>query len=251
MCIAGFWIVHTRQPFRKFHPLGRFWRGDWELMKRLIAIGGPMSGSFLLEYGLFAAAALLMGRIGTTELAAHQIALQVAAIVFMVPFGIGMAATVRVGQAVGRADQPAARRAGFVAIALGAIFMTAMTVLVICARFEIASIFLGPETADNAATAQMISLLLIVGTTFFIADGIQTVASGALRGLNDTRVPMIFAFVSFWLIGFATSWTLAFPLNLGAVGVWIGFSCGLVVYAVLLIWRFDKLTKRLSVVPTL
>lgn len=247
MCIAAFWFIHTQRPFRKFRPLGHLLRPDLELMKRLIVVGAPMSGSFLLEYGLFASAALLMGQIGTTELAAHQIALQVAAIVFMVPFGIGMAATVRVGQAVGRGDRDATRLSGFVAIVLGAIFMVAMTVLVILGRSQIAGIFLGPETPDNAATVQMIGLLLIVGTTFFIADGIQTVAAGALRGLNDTRVPMIFAFISFWLVGFATSWTLAFPAQLGAVGVWIGFSVGLVVYATLLIWRFNGLTKRLRV----
>lgn len=247
MCIVAFWFIHTRRPFRKFRPLGHLLRPDRELMKRLIVIGAPMSGSFLLEYGLFASAALLMGKIGTTELAAHQIALQVAAIVFMVPFGIGMAATVRVGQAVGRGDRDATRLSGFVAIVLGAIFMVAMTVLVILGRTQIAGIFLGPETPDNAATVRMISLLLIVGTTFFIADGIQTVAAGALRGLNDTRVPMIFAAISFWLIGFATSWTLAFPVQWGAVGVWIGFSVGLVVYATLLIWRFNGLTKRLTV----
>lgn len=247
MCIAAFWFIHTQRPFRKLRPLGHLLRPDLELMKRLIVVGAPMSGSFLLEYGLFASAALLMGQIGTTELAAHQIALQVAAIVFMVPFGIGMAATVRVGQAVGRGDRDATRLSGFVAIVLGAIFMVAMTVLVILGRSQIAGIFLGPETPDNAATVQMIGLLLIVSTTFFIADGIQTVAAGALRGLNDTRVPMIFAFISFWLVGFATSWTLAFPAQLGAVGVWIGFSVGLVVYATLLIWRFNGLTKRLRV----
>lgn len=244
MCAVSFWFIHTQRPFRKYRTLGHLLRPDWELMKRLIVIGAPMSGSFLIEYGLFASAALLMGQIGTTELAAHQIALQVAAIVFMVPFGIGMAATVRVGQALGRGDTAAIRRSGFVAIVLGAIFMIAMTVLVIAGRSLIAGVFLGPETPENAATVQMIGLLLIVGTTFFIADGVQTVAAGALRGLSDTRVPMIFAFISFWLIGFATSWILAFPVELGAVGVWIGFSVGLVVYALLLIWRFNRLTKR-------
>src|SRR5688500_11683466 len=116
MCIAGFWIAQTQRPFRKFYPLGNFWRIDWRLLGKLVAVGAPISGSFLLEYGLFSSAALLMGWIGTPELAAHQIALQTAAILFMVPYGIGMAATVRVGQAVGRGDAAATRRAGFVAI---------------------------------------------------------------------------------------------------------------------------------------
>lgn len=250
MCIAGFWFVQTRRPFRKYHPLGNVLRADWSRMKQLVAVGAPISGSFLLEYGLFAAAALLMGWIGTAELAAHQIALQTAAILFMVPFGISMAATVRVGHAAGRGDTRATRRAGFVAIVLAAIFMAVMTVAVIAARFEIARFFLGSDVPDTNATVTMVATLLIVGATFFIADGVQTVAAGALRGLNDTRVPLLFAAVSFWLIGFAASYGLAFPLRLGAVGVWIGFSCGLVVFATLLILRFRWLTGR-GYLPTI
>lgn len=243
MCAAGFWIAQARRPFRKFQPLSNFWRADWPLMRQLVAVGAPISGSFLLEYGLFASAALLMGWIGTTELAAHQIALQTAAILFMVPYGIGMAATVRVGQAVGRGDAHATRRAGFVAIALAGIFMAFMTLVVIASRFEIARFFLG-SGADASATAEMVALLLIVGATFFICDGLQTAAAGALRGLNDTRLPLLFAAVSFWLIGFAASYILGFPLRFGAVGVWIGFSCGLVVFAALLILRFRWLTGK-------
>ena len=242
-CVAGFWIAHARRPFRKFHPLGNFWRIDWRLIGQLIAVGAPISGAFLLEYGLFSSAALLMGWIGTTELAAHQIALQTAAILFMVPYGVSMAATVRVGQAVGRGDAGAARRAGFVAIVVSGIFMAFMTGVVIASRFEIAHFFLGSGAADSRA-ADMVALLLIVGATFFICDGLQTAAAGALRGLNDTRVPLAFAATSFWLIGFTASYGLAFPLGFGAVGVWIGFSCSLVVFATLLILRFRYLTGR-------
>ncbi|MDQ8730851.1 MATE family efflux transporter [Bradyrhizobium sp. LHD-71] len=244
MCVAGFLIAQTRRPFRKFHPLSNFWRSDWPRMRQLVAVGAPISGSFLLEYGLFASAALLMGWIGTTELAAHQIALQTAAILFMVPYGISMAATVRVGQAVGRGDTAGSRRAGFVAIALAGIFMAFMTLLVIASRFEIARFFLGSGASDSSATAEMVALLLIVGATFFICDGLQTAAAGALRGLNDTRVPLMFAATSFWLIGFSASYILGFPLGLGAVGVWVGFSCGLVLFSVLLILRFRYLTRR-------
>jgi MATE family multidrug resistance protein len=243
MCIAGFWIAHVRRPFRKFHPLGNFWRIDWRLLWQLIAVGAPISGSFLLEYGLFSSAAILMGWIGTAELAAHQIALQTAAVLFMVPYGISMAATVRVGQAVGRGDTGGTRRAGFVAIALAGIFMAFMTMVVIASRFEIASFFLGSTAVDSRA-ADMVALLLVVGTTFFICDGLQTAAAGALRGLNDTGVPLVFAVISFWVIGFSASYGLAFPLKLGAVGVWIGFSCSLVVFATLLILRFRHLTGR-------
>jgi multidrug resistance protein, MATE family len=249
MFLAALWFAYRRRPFRKFHVLGRIWRIDWMLMRQLIVIGAPISVSFLLEYGLFAAAAILMGLIGTTALAAHQIALQVTAILFMVPFGIGMAATVRVGHAVGRSDVAAVKRAGFVATLLGIAFVSTMTLAVILARFAIARFFFG-EAAESAGVAiELTATLLTVGATFFVADGIQTVAAGALRGMNDTRVPLLFAAISYWLIGFPTAYGLAFRTELGAVGVWIGLSCGTAVYAVLLVLRFRLLASSLEIAP--
>jgi multidrug resistance protein, MATE family len=242
MCAAAIWICYTRRPFKKYRVLGRFWRPDWELLRQLIAIGLPISGALMLEWGLFSSSALLMGLIGTTALAAHQIALQVATILFMVPFGISLAATVRVGHAVGRRDPVATRRAGFGAIALGAALMVAMTVIVVAFHDAIPVLFLGDDSGGNAATARLAATLLLVGASFFITDGIQTIAAGALRGLNDTRVPMWFAAVSFWLIGFTCVYGLAFPGRLGAVGIWIGFSIGIATFAALLIYRFHVLT---------
>jgi MATE family multidrug resistance protein len=242
MFLAALWFAARRRPFRKYHVLGHIWRIDWPLMRQLVILGSPISISFLLEYGLFGAAGLLMGLISTTALAAHQIALQIAAILFMVPYGIGMAATVRVGHGVGRRDAPAVRRAGFIATGLGVGFMSAMTLVVILARFAIAQIFLG-QGAD--AAAELTATLLLVGATFFIADGIQTIASGALRGMNDTRIPLLFATISYWLIGFTLACGLGFRTPLGAVGVWIGLSCGTLVYATLLLLRFRLLATRL------
>jgi MATE family multidrug resistance protein len=249
MFLAGLWFAANRRPFKKYHVLGRIWRIDWALMRQLIVIGGPISIAFLLEYGLFGAAGLLMGLIGTTALAAHQIALQVAAILFMVPFGIGMAATVRVGHAVGRNDAPAVRRAGFVATLLGIGFMSGMTLAVILGRYAIARFFFG-EAADSAgAVIELTAALLLVGATFFVADGIQAVAAGALRGLNDTRVPLLFAAISYWLIGFPAACGLGFQTGLGAIGVWIGLSCGTAIYAALLVLRFRLLTRRSRLAP--
>jgi len=244
MCLAAVWIAYTRHPFKKYRVLGRFWRPDWQLLRQLIAVGAPISGAFLLEFGVFAAAALVMGSIGTTALAAHQIALQTAAVLFMVPFGIALAATVRVGQAAGRKDPIGTRRAGFAAIVLAAAFMTGMTVIVALARSYIPLLFLGAEAPDAAATVALAATLLVVGASFFIADGTQTVAAGALRGLNDTRLPLLFAAFSFWGVALASGLWLAFPAELGAVGVWIGLSIGLIVYAALLLWRFQWLTRR-------
>jgi MATE family multidrug resistance protein len=242
MCAAAIWICYNRRPFKKYRVLGRFWRADWELLRQLIAIGLPISGALMLEWGLFSSAALLMGWIGTTALAAHQIALQVATILFMVPFGISLAATVRVGHAVGRRDPVATRRAGFGAIALGAALMAAMTVTVVAFRDAIPLLFLADDRAENAAAAQLAATLLLIGASFFVTDGVQGIAAGALRGLNDTRVPMLFAAVSFWLIGFTCAYGLAFPGGLGAVGIWIGFSTGVATFAALLVCRFHELT---------
>ena len=244
--LAALWFATRRRPFKKYHVLGHIWRIDWSLMRQLIIVGAPISISFLLEYGLFGAAALLMGLISTTALAAHQIALQVTAILFMVPFGISMAATVRVGHAVGRNDPSAVKRAGFVATLLGIVLVAALTLAVIASRFAIAHLFFGEAASSAADAIALTATLLLVGATFFIADGIQTVAAGALRGMNDTRVPLLFAVISYWLIGFPIACALGFRTPLGAVGVWIGLSCGTAVYAVLLVLRFRLLANRLA-----
>jgi multidrug resistance protein, MATE family len=243
--LAGLWFATSRSPFRKYRVLGRIWRIDWRLMRELVAIGAPISLSFMMEYGMFSAASLLMGLISTTALAAHQVALQVVATLFMVPYGISMAATVRVGHAIGRSDPGGVKRAGFVAILLGIVLVAGFTLAVIAGRFAIAQAFFG--VADDASPAvELTANLLLVGSTFFIADGIQTIAAGSLRGMNDTRVPLLFAAISYWLIGFTTACGLGFWTGLGAIGVWIGLSCGTAVYAVLLILRFRLLASRLS-----
>ncbi len=244
MCAAALWICRACRPFRKYHVLGRFWRWDRELMRQLIVIGLPISGAFALEWGLFSCAALLVGWIGTSALAAHQIALQVASILFMVPFGISLAATVRVGHAFGRRDGVAARRAGFAAIALGAAFMLATTLAVIALRDVIPLIFLGGDQAARADTARLAATLLLIGATFFVNDAVQGIAAGALRGLSDTRVPLLYAAVSFWAIGFVAAYALAFPLRMGTPGVWIGFSLAVATFAALLIGRFNNLTRE-------
>jgi MATE family multidrug resistance protein len=244
--LAALWFATRRRPFRKFHILGHIWRIDWSLMRQLIVVGAPISISFLLEYGLFGAAGLLMGLISTSALAAHQIALQITAILFMVPFGISMAATVRVGHAVGRNDADGVKRAGLVATLLGIALVAALTLVVIAGRFEIAQLFFGDAAGSAGEAIALIATLLLVGSTFFIADGIQTIAAGALRGMNDTGIPLLFAAISYWLIAFPLACVLGFRTPLGAVGVWIGLSVGTTVYATLLVLRFRLLASRLA-----
>ena len=244
MCVAAVWVCYACHPFKKYRVLGRFWRMDWELMRQLIVIGVPISGTMLLEWGLFSSAAILVGWIGTTALAAHQIALQIAALLFMIPFGISMAATVRVGHAVGRGDPIATRRAGFAALALGAAIMVALTLIVVVFRNVIPLLFLGDAATSAGETARLAGALLLVGATWFVTDGIQGIAAGALRGLNDTRVPMLYAALCFWVVGFTSAYALAFWTGLGVFGVWIGFSLSLWLFALLLTLRFRNLTAR-------
>jgi len=244
--LAGLWFATRRKPFRRYHILVRLWRIDWALMRQLVVIGAPISVAFLMEYGLFSAAALLMGLISTTALAAHQIALQVTAILFMIPFGISMAATVRVGHAVGRNDAAGVRRAGFIAMVLGIVIAAVLTLAVVAARYGIARLFLGEGLANADAAVGLAADLLLIGATFFITDGLQSIAAGALRGMNDTRVPLLFAGIGYWIIGFCAAYALAFHTSLGPLGVWIGLSLGTLVYSTLLILRFRRLAARLA-----
>ena len=246
MFLAGLWFATARRPFAKYHVLGHLWRVDWAMMRQLIAIGAPISIAFMLEYGLFSAAALLSGLIGTTALAAHQIALQVTAILFMVPYGIGMAATVRVGHAAGRNDADGVKRAGLAAVSLGLLLGAGLTAIVIVGRFAIARFFLGNTAGSGDAAIELAATLLLVAATLFITDGLQTVLAGCLRGLKDTRVPLLFAAIGYWLIGFPAAWALAFRMGFGAVGVWIGLSLGTLVYAALLSLRFLRLANRFA-----
>jgi multidrug resistance protein, MATE family len=244
--LAGLWFVTQRKPFSDYRVLTRLWRIDWALMRQIVAIGAPISIAFLLEYGLFSSAGLLMGLISTTALAAHQIALQITAVLFMVPYGISMAATIRVGHAVGRNDPAAVRRAGFAAMLLGVALSAVLTLAVILGRVAVARLFLGGVTESADATIELAATLLTIGATLFVTDGLQGTAVGALRGLKDTRVPLLFAAISYWLIGFSAAYALAFFTPLGPLGVWIGLSVGTAIYATLLVLRFHLLANRFA-----
>jgi multidrug resistance protein, MATE family len=242
MCVAAGGVLHRQLPFRRYHPFARIWRNDIVMLRQMLSVGAPISGAFLLEFGVFAAVTLLMGTMSTAALAAHQIALQVTALVFMVPFGIAMAATVRVGHAVGRQDPQAVRRAGFTCLALTGVFMAAIALSIVAARHSIPIWFLGSADPTTQSAATLASLLLLYGASFAISDGLQTVANGALRGMNDTRVPMLVGLVSYWLVAFLLGYWLAFKAGWGATGLWAGFAAGLTVHAVLLSYRFHRLT---------
>lgn len=246
MFLAGLWFATKRRPFRDYHVLAQLWRFDWPLMGELIAVGTPISIASLFVCGLYSAAALLAGRISTSALCAHQIAFQVAATLFMISFGISTASAVRVGYAVGRNDGPGVKRASRVTMLLGVVIVAILTLVVITARFEIAEFFLGKSGSDADATVGEAAKLLSIGPIFFISDAVQSVAAGSLRGLKDTRVPLLFAGISYWLIGFSLSYALSLKIGLDATGIWIGLSIGATVQAALLVLRFHLLANRLA-----
>jgi multidrug resistance protein, MATE family len=209
-------------------------RIDLRRITALLKLGAPAATQILLEIGAFAAATALVARLGPVPLSGHEIALNCAALTFMVPLGISSAAAVRVGQQLGRRDPAGARRAGWSAIVLGAGFMTCSGLVFVSIPTWIARLF-SPDLVVIRTGAR----LLLVAAAFQLFDGLQTVATGALRGAGDTKTPMLANFVAYWLIGLPVGYLLCFKLGWGAVGVWIGLCAGLMMIGsgLLLAWH--------------
>jgi MATE family multidrug resistance protein len=206
---------------------------------RMLRIGTPIGAQFVLEVGVFAVVALLMGWLGVAQVAAHQVALNLASLTFMVPLGVSSAAAVIVGHAVGRGDAMAVRRSAAAALLVGAGFMACTALLFITAPRVLAGLY----TSDAAVLALAVLLLPIAGV-FQVFDGLQVVSIGLLRGLGDTQVPVIANVVGFWCLGMPVSLWLGFGLGYGAVGLWWGFVVGLFIVAAFLILRVRHRQSR-------
>ncbi len=228
---------------RRFHLFQRFWRPDWQAMRLVWRLGVPIGLTGLAEGGLFHASALMMGWIGTVELAAHGIALEVAALTFMLHVGLSSAATIRIARFDGRGDRVALKAAAKIAVAISTGVAVASVVLFVSLPEPIVSLFLDLKKPESAAILAYGSVLLMLAALFQLADALQVMALGLLRGVQDTRVPMWLAAVSYWLIGIPFSYILAFPLGFGGVGLWLGLVVGLVCAAVSLMWRFWRLVR--------
>lgn len=229
---------------RRFHLFQRFWRPDWHAMAQVFRLGWPIGVTGLAESGLFQASALMMGWIGTAELAAHGIAMEVASLAFMVHLGLSNAATVRTGRAEGAGDAQGLRDGARMAIALSAGFGLCMVALFLTFPVPILSLFLDEAKPQTAAITAFGAKLLALAALFQMADAMQVMALGLLRGIRDTRVPMIAAAVSYWLIGVPCSYVLAFPLGMGGQGLWLGLSIGLMAAAGSMMARFWMLAPR-------
>ncbi|MEO7916409.1 MAG: MATE family efflux transporter [Dokdonella sp.] len=234
------YLLRSRH-FRDLNLLQGWARPDPRTIGELLHIGLPMGVTLLMEGGLFVAVALIIGRLGTDIVASHQVALNVASIAFMVPLGMALATTVRVGNAVGRNDAIGVRHAALAsfALTLGTQFFSAG--LMATLPTVIASLY-----TSDAAVIALAGQLLLLAAIFQLSDGIQVVANGALRGLKDTRIPMVISLVAYWGFGMPVGWWLTFRLDMGARGMWIGLIAGLSAAAILLTTRFWRMSGRLA-----
>ena len=237
MAFALMAVILIDRQFRRFYLFGHFWRPDWPRLGHMLKLGTPIAFAFAFEGAVFGAAAYLMGLIDAESVAAHAVALQIAALTFMVPWGLSQAATVRVGRALGARDRQGIARAGWTAWLLGVAFMAAMAGLMWTFPREAVSLFL-EDTVANAPVIELAVAFLVVAAAFQIFDGAQVVAAGMLRGLHDTTVPMLFALLGYWAIGIGVGVWLAFARGWNGVGIWTGLATGLGIVAVLMLARW-------------
>lgn len=238
MFLALLAYCYTQRTLRRYHLLGRFWRSDWRRFREVLRLGVPIGLTVLMEVGLFSAAVFMMGILGADSLAAHQIALQLASLAFMVPLGMSQAVAVRVGIGAGAGDAGWIARAGWTGIGLGTSFVVVAAVLFVTIPRTLVGFFVDVQDEANVEVLRLATTFLVVAAAFQIVDALQALGAGALRGLKDTRWPMIMAAFGYWAIGFPVAWILGFHLDFQGVGVWLGLAAGLTATALLMIGRF-------------
>lgn len=233
MVLAYAAAIGADKRLRRFRIFGRWWRPEWQRLRQIVRIGTPIALTVVAEGGLFGGAAFLMGLIGAAELAGHTIALQVAAFAFQVPFGIAQAATIR---------------AGWAALLAAVGFMAVSALVMLLFPRPILSLYVDRHDPANAAMLGFALQYLAIAAAFQLFDGTQTVAAGVLRGLQDTRVPMVIALSGYWIVGFGVAVALGFGTPLSGLGVWLGLAAGLVAVAGLLVRRWQR-RETLRLVP--
>jgi MATE family multidrug resistance protein len=243
-CLGIVVYVGLNRRYRDLELFGRLDRPRWRPIAEILGVGLPIGVSIFVEGSLFAAVALVIGSLGTEVVAGHQVALNFAAITFMVPLGLAMAVTVRVGNAAGRRDPAGVRFAALVGVGMGMLWQVAGAAVMLAFPRQVAAIY----TDDPRVIAVAVELLFLAAV-FQLSDGLQVGSAGALRGIKDTRVPMAITVVAYWLVGLPCGYWLAFGRRMGAAGMWIGLIAGLTLAAVLLVLRFVRVTRPAAAAP--
>jgi MATE family multidrug resistance protein len=236
-------IVFLTPRLRAYRILLDLFRPDWEKLEEVFRLGMPIGFTMMFEAMLFNAATLMMGTFGAATVAAHQISMNVPSNTFMVPLGIGMAATIRVGLAAGAGDREAVRRAGYTALGLGVAFMSVTSIVIALFPREIAHLYFSADTARSTEAIALAVVFLRVAAAFQIFDGLQVVGAMSLRGLKDASAPMWIAGGSYWIAGFPVCVILGFGLGMNGLGIWIGLAFALLVAAITMCWRFWYLSR--------
>lgn len=241
-------LIQSDRMLRRYRVFGRWWSPDWSYFKRLLVLGAPVTLTIVAEGGLFNSAAFMIGRISTEQLAAHTLALQLAAFAFQVPFGVAQAATIRVGYFYGAGDRAGIARAGWSAIVVGTGFMLITASAMLFAPELLLSLYIDPRAPQYVGTVAFAVVYLRVAAAFQLFDGLQAVAAGSLRGLQDTQSPMWIALFGYWVPGLAAMLWLGFWTPLEGLGVWIGLLVALVIVSGGLLARW-LLRDRLALLP--
>ena len=231
-------VVWRGSSTRHYEVFSRIWRPDWPAFGEIMRLGLPISLMILAEAGLFSAASIMMGWFGTVSLAAHGIALQIASLAFMVPLGLQQVATVRVGNAAGRGDWQAVGDAGYAAIVLTLGFTLVSGAVFVFSPEPLIRLFLDWSNPRAAEVLAYAIPLIWMAAAFQIVDGMQAIGGGALRGLKDTKIPLIIATIAYWPVGLGVAWFLSDFMGFGGIGVWAGLVAGLAAAAILLVSRF-------------
>ncbi len=240
MLFMGMVYASKHPKFRRHHVFARFFKPDWPRFFEFLHIGWPIGLTSIAEAGFFGFAVILMGWIGTEAVAAHAIAAQYASISFMVPLGLSQATTIRVGHAKGARDPARVGRAGWSSLVIALLFMSCAFMLFVSMPRSLVGLFLDASRPENANIIVLAASYLVVAGLFQLFDGAQVSLTAALRGLSDTRVPMIVAMIGYWLVGVIVAYVCGFVIGWNGVGVWIGLAVGLAFNAVVLAIRWTR-----------
>ena len=238
MFVAMLWFTASHEPYKRFDIFGKFRWPEKKYLKELVGIGTPIGISSSMEVSMFAAVSLLISSLSTIEVAAHQIAINFASICFMIPLGLSIAISARVGNSMGRNKPHEARFRGYVGVGISTLFMICTASILFLFPESITSIY-----TSDASVTEIAVQLLYMAAIFQISDGLQVSGYGALRGLKDTKVPMAVNLIAYWIIGIPTAYLLGFTYNYGAPGFWVGLIAGLTAAGILHNTRFFIKTK--------